>query len=203
MLDRLAPLRRARKLSCAGLRQPEAASRRIALSNSASARSRFSRAFCFSRSLSRFAWSVRRPPYSRCQRDDCRCWACWPWKPTCAEVITRWVPVKKEVQLQVPAVERKVEERCCQCRHDEEDRPLREAVGSRCPSYRGPQHASRQQRHFTGAEIVVGPDDLDRAFGLHRAENLAAFTDGLDGEPHVLTADMGHIGGVVAPLLAV
>jgi hypothetical protein len=30
MLDRLAPLRRAQKLSCARLRQPEAASRRIA-----------------------------------------------------------------------------------------------------------------------------------------------------------------------------
>jgi hypothetical protein len=60
---------------------------------------------------------------TRCQRDDCGCWACWLWKPTCAEVITRRVPVKKEVQRKVPAVEWKVEERCCQCRHDEEDRP--------------------------------------------------------------------------------
>jgi hypothetical protein len=55
MLDRLTPLRRAQKLSCARLRQPDAASRRIALSSSASARSRFSRAFSFSRSFSRFA----------------------------------------------------------------------------------------------------------------------------------------------------
>jgi hypothetical protein len=61
VLDRLAPFRRAQKF-------PEAASRRIALSSSASARSRFSRAFSFSRSFNRLAWSVRRPPYSRFQR---------------------------------------------------------------------------------------------------------------------------------------
>ncbi len=68
MLDRLAPLRRAQKLGCARLRQPDAASRRIALSNSASARRRFKRAFSFSRSFNRFAWSVRRQPYSRFHR---------------------------------------------------------------------------------------------------------------------------------------
>jgi len=52
-----------------------------------------------------------------------RCGGCDRVRPTCAEVITRRVPVKKEVQRKVPAVEWKVEERCCQCRHDEEDRP--------------------------------------------------------------------------------
>jgi hypothetical protein len=62
MLDSSPPLRRAQKLSCAAQRRPEAASRRIALSSSASARSRFSRAFSFSRSFSRFAWSIRSPP---------------------------------------------------------------------------------------------------------------------------------------------
>ena len=60
---------------------------------------------------------------TRCQRDDCGSWACWLWKPTCAEVITRRVPVKKEVQRKVPAVEWKVEERCCQCRHEADARP--------------------------------------------------------------------------------
>jgi hypothetical protein len=55
MLDRSPPLRRAQKF-------PDAASRRIALSSSASARSRFSRVFSFSRSFSRFAWSIRIPP---------------------------------------------------------------------------------------------------------------------------------------------
>lgn len=60
---------------------------------------------------------------TRCQRDDCGCWACWLWKPTCAEVITRHVPVKKEVQRKVPAVEWKVEERCCQCRREADARP--------------------------------------------------------------------------------
>ncbi|MBM4023348.1 MAG: hypothetical protein FJ284_14135 [Planctomycetes bacterium] len=61
MLDRLAPHRQARKF-------PEAASRRIALSISAAARTRSSRVFSFSKSFSRLAWSVRSPPYSRCQR---------------------------------------------------------------------------------------------------------------------------------------
>jgi hypothetical protein len=55
MLDRSPPLRRAQKF-------PDAASLRIALSSSASAKSRFSREFSFSRSLSRFAWSIRSPP---------------------------------------------------------------------------------------------------------------------------------------------
>lgn len=57
----LPPLRRAQKF-------PEAASRRIALSNSASAKSRFSREFSFSSSFSRLAWSVRSPPYAFRQR---------------------------------------------------------------------------------------------------------------------------------------
>lgn len=57
---------------------------------------------------------------TRCQRNECRCWACWLWKPTCAEVITRHVPVKKEVQRKVPAAEWKVEERCCHCRHEDD-----------------------------------------------------------------------------------
>ena len=36
---------------------------RIALSSSESANNRFSREFSFSRSFSRLAWSIRRPPY--------------------------------------------------------------------------------------------------------------------------------------------
>jgi len=61
MLHRLPPLRRAQKF-------PEVASRRIALSSSASASSRFQRAFSFSSSLSFLAWSTFKPPYSRRQR---------------------------------------------------------------------------------------------------------------------------------------
>ncbi len=56
LLNCALPLRRAQKF-------PNAASRRIALSSSASANSRFSRLFSFSRSFSRLAWSIRRPPY--------------------------------------------------------------------------------------------------------------------------------------------
>ncbi len=54
---------------------------------------------------------------TRHHRDDCGCWTCWLWKPTCAEIITKRVPVKKEVTRKIPAVEWKVEERCCACRH--------------------------------------------------------------------------------------
>jgi len=53
---------------------------------------------------------------TRRHRDDCGCWTCWLWKPTCAEVITRRVPEKNEVTRKVPAVVWTVEERCCGCR---------------------------------------------------------------------------------------
>ena len=61
VLDPLAPLRRAQYF-------PEAASLRTALSSSASGRSRLSRAFSFSNSLSLRAWSSFTPPYSLRQR---------------------------------------------------------------------------------------------------------------------------------------
>lgn len=60
---------------------------------------------------------------TRHHHDDCGCWTCRIWKPTCAEVITRRVPVKKEVQRKVPAVEWSAEERCCHCRHDRTPTP--------------------------------------------------------------------------------
>jgi hypothetical protein len=61
VLDHLAPLRRAQMV-------PEAASRRIALFDSASASGRFHLAISVSRSFSRFGWSIRSPPDSRFQR---------------------------------------------------------------------------------------------------------------------------------------
>ncbi len=51
-----------------------------------------------------------------CKTDDCGCWTHHLWKPTCAEVKTRVVPVRKETKRKVPAVEWKVEERCACCR---------------------------------------------------------------------------------------
>jgi hypothetical protein len=62
---------------------------------------------------------------TRHHKDDCGCWTCRLWRPTCAEVITRRVPEKKEVKRKVPAVAWTVEERCCKCRH--EPRPTRPA----------------------------------------------------------------------------
>ena len=61
ILDRFASFRRAQKF-------PDAASFRMALSNSASASSFLSLAFSFSSCFIRFAWSMRKPPYSFRQR---------------------------------------------------------------------------------------------------------------------------------------
>jgi len=67
-----------------------------------------------------------------CKRDDCGCWTHDLWKPTCAEVRTRVVPVRKETKRKVAAVEWKVVERCARCR-------ARPACGG--GSEGGPEHA--------------------------------------------------------------
>ena len=51
-----------------------------------------------------------------CGQDDCGCWSHEVWKPTCAEVRTRVVPVRKTTKRTVPSVEWKVVERCACCR---------------------------------------------------------------------------------------
>ena len=52
----------------------------------------------------------------KCACDECGPWWTQIWKPTCAHVITKHVPVKTEVVRKVPGFEWKVQERCCQCR---------------------------------------------------------------------------------------
>lgn len=52
----------------------------------------------------------------KCLHDSCGCWTHSLWKPTCAEVRTKRVPVKNVVKRKVPGVEWKVEERCKACR---------------------------------------------------------------------------------------
>lgn len=49
-------------------------------------------------------------------KDECGCWSHEVWKPTCAEIRTKKVPVKTEVKRKVPGVEWKPEERCASCR---------------------------------------------------------------------------------------
>ena len=49
-------------------------------------------------------------------KDQCGCWSYDVWKPTCAQVRTKKVPVKTEVKRKVPGVEWKLEERCSACR---------------------------------------------------------------------------------------
>jgi len=51
-----------------------------------------------------------------CEHDACGCWWKEIWKPTCARVIPKHVPVKREVTRKVPGVEWQVRERCCRCR---------------------------------------------------------------------------------------
>lgn len=53
---------------------------------------------------------------TKCQKDDCGCWSHDIWKPTCAEVRTRVVPVRKTTKRKVPSVKWKVVERCACCR---------------------------------------------------------------------------------------
>jgi hypothetical protein len=51
-------------------------------------------------------------------RDACGCFWWNIWKPTWARVVTRTVPVKREVTRKVPGCEWTLEERCRRCRHD-------------------------------------------------------------------------------------
>ena len=53
---------------------------------------------------------------TKCQKDDCGCWSHEIWKPTCAEVRTRVVPVRKTTKRKVPSVKWTVVERCACCR---------------------------------------------------------------------------------------
>jgi len=57
------------------------------------------------------------------KKDECGCWTHGLWKPSCAEVRTRVVPVRKETKRKVPAVEWSVEERCACCRRQGCDLP--------------------------------------------------------------------------------
>jgi hypothetical protein len=50
-----------------------------------------------------------------CECDECGPWWKQWWKPTCAHMITRRVPVKTEVTRKVPGFEWQVQERCCSC----------------------------------------------------------------------------------------
>ena len=48
--------------------------------------------------------------------DECGCYEYDVWKPTCARVATKTVPVKREVTRKVPGIEWTVEEQCATCR---------------------------------------------------------------------------------------
>ena len=76
--------------------------------------------------ITKVCWSYRTEDFcipgpsiycgEKCLRDTCGCWTHSLWKPTCAEVRTRRVPVKTTVNRKIPGVEWRVEERCQECR---------------------------------------------------------------------------------------
>jgi len=64
---------------------------------------------------------------SSCGEDGCACPSHDVWQPTCAEVRTRVVPVRKTTDRTVPTVTWSVVERCACCRGEEPD-------AGRCPT---------------------------------------------------------------------
>ena len=68
---------------------------------------------------------------TKCAKDECGCWWYDIWKPTCAEVRTKKVPVKTEVKRKVPGVEWTPEERCAACRGKRCGDPSCAAIGTR------------------------------------------------------------------------
>jgi hypothetical protein len=78
------------------------------------------------REKTKICWSAKEEPQcipgrsihcgTRCERDECGCYEVDIWQPTCARVITKVSPVKREVTRIIPGVEWTVEERCGVCR---------------------------------------------------------------------------------------
>ena len=71
-------------------------------------------------------WSSKEVPHcipgrsihcgTRCESDECGCYKVDIWQPTCARVISKTEPVKREVTRKIPGIEWNVEERCAGCR---------------------------------------------------------------------------------------
>jgi len=59
----------------------------------------------------------------KCQTDECGTWKFGIWKPGCAKIKTRHIPVKKEVKRKVPGFEWVVEYRCPNCCQEPCDAP--------------------------------------------------------------------------------
>jgi hypothetical protein len=89
------------------------------------------------RETTTICWSAKEEPHcipgrsidcgSRCERDECGCYKVDLWQPTCGRVITKTVPVKREVKRKVPGFEWTVEERCRACRSHSPTEPACEA----------------------------------------------------------------------------
>lgn len=105
------------------------------------------------REETKVCWTYRReevciPGPSRycgktCEHDACGCWWKEIWKPTCARVIPKHVPVKREVTRKVPGVEWQVRERCCHCRQlpepEPEPEPYKQPTAAAGPAPRSPE----------------------------------------------------------------
>lgn len=94
------------------------------------------------REVTKVCWSYRReevciPGPSRycgktCEHDACGSWWREIWQPTCARVIPKHVPVRREVTRKLPGVEWQICERCCHCRRAGEP-PLSPPPGPSSP----------------------------------------------------------------------
>lgn len=75
--------------------------------------------------IKKVCWDVKCEPYCvpgpstfcgwTCGSDECGRWSHPVWQPTCAEVVERRIPEKREVTRVVPSWEWKAEERCAAC----------------------------------------------------------------------------------------
>lgn len=94
-----------------------------------------------------------------CGKDDCGCWSHEVWKPTCAEVRTRVVPVRKTTKRKVPTVEWKVVERCACCRAKAPcgEMPKREADGT-SPGTTSTAAAAAEPKSPSGEPAAEKPD---------------------------------------------
>lgn len=87
-------------------------------------------------------------------KDECGCWSYEVWKPTCAEIRTKKVPVKTEVKRKVPGVEWKPEERCAACRC----RAQRDRVGLAGLGRLIPESFTTAAQSATDADEAASPE---------------------------------------------
>ncbi|HEY2839803.1 MAG TPA: hypothetical protein VGJ26_11675 [Pirellulales bacterium] len=91
-----------------------------------------------------------------CKQDKCGCWSYNIWKPACACVKTRRVPVKTEVKRKVPSYEWVVEYRCVNCCKGGCGKPC-ETAGQAAPSEGNAPLVAAAPTPVVAAPVVAAP----------------------------------------------